>query len=150
MPTESGMPSSPVILCHPLLLLPSIFPCIRVSSNGCEGICECELSWKESFLCNEVKMRALGPALVQHTGVLIRRGDVGADTRGKCPVPTERSDAAVTRRWGGQGKTLPRAPERMRLGTLTQGFRPPELRDYTLYYLQHLGLRHFVTVVPRT
>ena len=30
---ESVMPSNHLILCHPLLLLPSIFPCIRVFSN---------------------------------------------------------------------------------------------------------------------
>ena len=30
---ESGMPSNPLILCHPLLLPPSIFPSIRVFSN---------------------------------------------------------------------------------------------------------------------
>ena len=30
---ESVMPSHQLILCHPLLLLPSIFPCIRVFSN---------------------------------------------------------------------------------------------------------------------
>ena len=36
--TELVMPSSHLILCHPLLLLPSIFPSIRVFSN-------------ESFLC---------------------------------------------------------------------------------------------------
>ena len=33
MPIESVMPSSHLILCHPLLLLPSIFPNIRVFSN---------------------------------------------------------------------------------------------------------------------
>ena len=33
MSIESGMPSNRVILCHPLLLLPSIFPSIRVISN---------------------------------------------------------------------------------------------------------------------
>ena len=33
MSTESVMPSSHLILCHPLLLPPSIFPCIRVFSN---------------------------------------------------------------------------------------------------------------------
>ena len=31
--TESMMPSNHLILCHPLLLLPSIFPSIRVFSN---------------------------------------------------------------------------------------------------------------------
>ena len=30
---ELVMPSNPIILCHPLLLLPSIFPSIRVFSN---------------------------------------------------------------------------------------------------------------------
>ena len=33
MPIESVMPSSHLILCRPLLLLPSIFPSIRVFSN---------------------------------------------------------------------------------------------------------------------
>ena len=33
MSTESVMPSKHLILCHPLLLLPSIFPSIRVFSN---------------------------------------------------------------------------------------------------------------------
>ena len=33
MSIESVMPSNRLILCHPLLLLPSIFPSIRVSSN---------------------------------------------------------------------------------------------------------------------
>ena len=31
--TKSVMPSNHLIFCHPLLLLPSIFPCIRVFSN---------------------------------------------------------------------------------------------------------------------
>ena len=34
MPIESVMPSNHLILCHPILLLPSIFPIIRVFSNG--------------------------------------------------------------------------------------------------------------------
>ena len=33
MPIQSVMPSSHLILCHPLLFLPSIFPSIRVFSN---------------------------------------------------------------------------------------------------------------------
>ena len=33
MSIESVMPSNNLILCHPLLLLPSIFPNIRVFSN---------------------------------------------------------------------------------------------------------------------
>ena len=34
MSTELVMPSTNLILCHPLLILPSIFPSIRVLSNG--------------------------------------------------------------------------------------------------------------------
>ena len=33
MPTDSVMPSNHLILCHPLLLLPSIFPSIKVFSD---------------------------------------------------------------------------------------------------------------------
>ena len=33
MSIESVMPSNHLVLCHPLLLLPSIFPSIRVFSN---------------------------------------------------------------------------------------------------------------------
>ena len=33
MPSESVMPSNHLILCYPLLLLPSVFPSIRVCSN---------------------------------------------------------------------------------------------------------------------
>ena len=33
MSMESVMPSKHLILCHPLLLLPSVFPCIRVLSS---------------------------------------------------------------------------------------------------------------------
>ena len=34
MSIESVMPSNHLILCYPLLLLPSIFPCLRVFSNA--------------------------------------------------------------------------------------------------------------------
>ena len=41
---ESMMPSSYLILCNPLLLLPSIFPSIRVSSNE---LALCRLRWSK-------------------------------------------------------------------------------------------------------
>ena len=34
MSIELVMPSNHLILCHPLLLLPSVFPSIKVFSNG--------------------------------------------------------------------------------------------------------------------
>ena len=47
---ESVMPSNHLILCHPLLLLPSIFPSIRVFSN--ESVLH--IRWPEywSFCCS--------------------------------------------------------------------------------------------------
>ena len=41
MSIESGMPSNHLILCRPLLLLPSIFPSIRVFSNESA----CHIRW---------------------------------------------------------------------------------------------------------
>ena len=37
MSIQLAMSSNHLILCHPLLLLPSIFPSIRVFSNGCQS-----------------------------------------------------------------------------------------------------------------
>ena len=47
---ESVMPSDHLILCHPLLLLPSIFPSIRVFSNE-SALCTSWLKyWSSSFI----------------------------------------------------------------------------------------------------
>ena len=46
MSVESVMPSSHLILCHPLLLLPSIFPSIRVFSSELP-LC---IRWPKYFL----------------------------------------------------------------------------------------------------
>ena len=53
---ESVMPSSHLILCHPLLLLPSIFPSIRVFSNESALSIRWPKYWSFSFNispCNE-------------------------------------------------------------------------------------------------
>ena len=50
MSIESVMPSSHLILCHPLLLLPSILPSIRVfssKSNNAGGLSLVPNSWKQ-------------------------------------------------------------------------------------------------------
>ena len=49
MSIESVMPSSRLILCHPLLLLPSIFPSIRVFSNESVLCIRWPLYWSFSF-----------------------------------------------------------------------------------------------------
>ena len=49
MSIESVMPSNHLILCHPLLLLPSIFPSIRVSSNGSVLHIRWTKDWSFSF-----------------------------------------------------------------------------------------------------
>ena len=49
MSIESVMPSSHLILCHPLLLLPSIFPSIRVFSNESVLCIKWPKYWSFSF-----------------------------------------------------------------------------------------------------
>ena len=50
MSMESVMPSNHVILCHPLLLLPSIFPMIRVFSNESALSIRWPKDWSFSFI----------------------------------------------------------------------------------------------------
>ena len=49
---ESVMPSNHIILCHPFLLLPSIFPCIRVFSNESVLRIRWPKYWSFSFSIN--------------------------------------------------------------------------------------------------
>ena len=49
MPIESVMPSSHLILCRPLLLLPSVFPSIRVFSNESTLLIRWPKYWSFSF-----------------------------------------------------------------------------------------------------
>ena len=49
MSIKSVMPSSHLILCHPLYLLPSIFPSIRVFSNESAHRIRCPKYWSFSF-----------------------------------------------------------------------------------------------------
>ena len=49
MPVEPVMPSNHLILCHPLLLLPLIFPSIKVFSNESVLCIRCSEYWCFSF-----------------------------------------------------------------------------------------------------
>ena len=49
MSIDSVMPSNHLILCHPLFLLPSIFPSIRVFSNGSVLCIRWPKYWSFSF-----------------------------------------------------------------------------------------------------
>ena len=49
MSIESVMPSNHLILCHPLLLLPSIFPSIRVFSSELALLIKWPKNWHFSF-----------------------------------------------------------------------------------------------------
>ena len=49
MSLETMMPSNHLILCHPLLLLPSIFPSIRAFSNESTLHMTCPKYWSFSF-----------------------------------------------------------------------------------------------------
>ena len=50
MSIQSGMPSNHIILCHPLLLLPSIFPSMRVFSNESVLCIRWPKYWSFSFI----------------------------------------------------------------------------------------------------
>ena len=50
MPTESVMPSNHLILCHPILLMPSISPSIRVFSNESLLLIKFPQYWSFSFI----------------------------------------------------------------------------------------------------
>ena len=52
MSIESVMPSNHLILCHPLLLPPSIFPSIRVISDESVLYIRCRKYWSFSFNIN--------------------------------------------------------------------------------------------------
>ena len=52
MPVESVMPSHDLILCHPLLLLPSIFPSIRIFSSESILCIRWPKYWSFSFSIN--------------------------------------------------------------------------------------------------
>ena len=83
MPIESVMPSIHLILCHPFLLLPSIFPSIKVFSNESALYIRWPNYWSFSFsisLSNEysgltsfmtdwfdlLQLKGLSKALLQH------------------------------------------------------------------------------------
>ena len=63
---ESVMPSNPLILCHPLLLSPSIFPSIRVFSNESVLLIRWPKYWSFSFKISPFK---------EHLGLISFRMD---------------------------------------------------------------------------
>ena len=64
---ESVMPSSHLILCHPLLLLPSIFPSVRVFSNESALRIRWPEYWSFSF--------SISPSS-EHSGLISFRMDI--------------------------------------------------------------------------
>ena len=66
MSIESVMPSNQLILCHPLLLLPSVFPSIRVFSNESALCIRWPKFWSFSFSINPFN---------EHPGVISFRMD---------------------------------------------------------------------------
>ena len=66
MPIESVMPSNHFILCHPLFLLPSFFPSIRVFSNESALCIRWPKSWSSSFSISPSK---------EHPGLISFRMD---------------------------------------------------------------------------
>ena len=72
MSIELVMPSNHLILCHPLLLLPSIFPSIRVFSNESAIRVRWPKYWSFSFSISPTNEY---PGLISFYGVAERRHD---------------------------------------------------------------------------
>ena len=85
MSMESVMPSSHLILCHPLLLQPSIFPNIRVFSNESVFHIRWPKYWSFSFSISPSK---------EHPGLISFRMDwldLSRDSQESSPTPQFRS-----------------------------------------------------------
>ena len=87
MSTESVMPPNHLILCRSLLLLPSIFPSIRVFSNGSVLCIRWPKYWSFSF--------NISPSN-EHPGLISFRMDwldllATRDSQGFCPTPQFKS-----------------------------------------------------------
>ena len=72
MSIESVMPSNYLILCRPLLLLPSIFPSIRVFSNESALCIKWPKDWSFSFNINPSRT---DPSSPEHPGLISFRMD---------------------------------------------------------------------------
>ena len=68
MSIELVMPSNHPILCHPLLLLPSIFPSIRVFSNK-SVLC---IRWPKYYLCTNTVCHRDSPFFLRTVRALIK------------------------------------------------------------------------------
>jgi len=92
MSIESMMPSNHLILCHPLLLLPSIFPSIRVFSNESALCIRWPKYWRFSF--------NISPSN-EHSGLISFRMDwldlcSPRDSQGSSPTPHFKSINSLT------------------------------------------------------
>ena len=86
---ESVMPSNHLILCHPLLLLPSIFPSIRVFSNESA----LHIRWTKYPLKKvKIEYKIYSKAVVQSLGLVLLLETRGLQhARFPCPLPTPRA-----------------------------------------------------------
>ena len=111
MSIESVIPSNHLILCHPLLLLPSVFPSIRVFSSE-SAVC---VRWPQ-FLCTRVWMHAHTRARTHtHTHTCVLRvcwggSGLGRGGRGCSRLKTRPSVLTVTPRASDSGAGCPFCP----------------------------------------
>ena len=90
MSIESVMPSSHLILCRPLLLLPSIFPSIRVFSNESTLCIRWPEYWSFSFNISPSDVYSLTSISVQFSRSVVSnslRPHEPRHTRPPCPSP---------------------------------------------------------------
>ena len=88
MPIESVMPSSHLILCHPLLLLPSIFLSIRVFSNESALRISWPKYWSSSF---NISPSNEHPGLISFRDGLVGSPCSPRDSQESSPTPQFKS-----------------------------------------------------------
>ena len=86
--TESVMPSNHLILCHPLLLLPSTFPSIRVVSNESALRIRWPKYWSFSF---NISPSNEHPGLIILSDGLVRSPHSPKDSQESSPTPQFKS-----------------------------------------------------------
>ena len=92
MPIESVMPSNQLILCHPLLLLPSIFTSIRVFSNESALRIRCPKYWSFSFKNQSFKHSGLISFRMDWLDLLVVQGTLKSLLQHHSPTLTSIHD----------------------------------------------------------
>ena len=100
MSIESMMPSNHLILCHPLLLLPSIFPSIRVLSSESVLLIRWPKFWSFSFsISPSNEYSGLISSRIDCFDLLAVQGTLKSLLQKKCLIPWKKSNYRKNWNW---------------------------------------------------